>query len=233
MALKNIPFYSSLLGKKMFNYEIGRHQVAQRNHVLVYGAIEAHDQGEKGCIASNRTIAQETGFTAQTVANAIAELKRSGWIIVSLDANNHRTSIKPMLALTLESNPPYSGGEPPLTLESNIEYSKENTVREKGGSEFSHTSTEPEKEKGSAQKEKELLDLLNSKTGRNFRVLPRGTTKLLKTFTLEEIDTALGNLTKDPWHKEKINELSSDYLLRSTTIDKFFTQTQIPRKVFA
>lgn len=70
--------------------------------------------------------------------------------------------------------------------------------------------------------ERSLLSLVNEVTGRAFRTLPsRGVKKTLDAFTLDEIRGALTALVKDDWHSEKIKELSIDYLIRSTTIDKF------------
>lgn len=120
--LKHIPFYASLLGRPL-----PAKAKAQRSHVLVYGAIEKHDDGPKGCIASNKTIAAETGYGVQTVANTISELAAAKWVEVVLGADNQRKSIRPLMTLTLESNPPYSGGEPPLTAEGNIESIKGNS----------------------------------------------------------------------------------------------------------
>ena len=71
------------------------------------------------------------------------------------------------------------------------------------------------------ESEAKLLALLNEKTRRNFRVLPIGHKKLLDKFSLEEIAIALTRLGNDPWHKERLNGLPSDYLLRSSTIDRF------------
>ena len=69
-----------------------------------------------------------------------------------------------------------------------------------------------------------LLLLLNSKTNRNFRTLPNGYKTTLKKFTLEEREIALTNLANDDWHKEKLGELKSDYLLRASTIDNFLNR---------
>lgn len=64
--------------------------------------------------------------------------------------------------------------------------------------------------------------LVNEVTGRNFRTLPeRGVKKTLDAFTLDEIRAALTALAADSWHKPKLKELSIDYFIRSTTIDKF------------
>jgi len=71
---------------------------------------------------------------------------------------------------------------------------------------------------------KKLLDLLNEKTKRNFRILPRGYKETLKKFSLEEIGKALDILVEDDWHSKKINELKSDYLLRASTIDNMLSK---------
>nr|DAI10294.1 MAG TPA: helix-turn-helix domain protein [Caudoviricetes sp.] len=71
---------------------------------------------------------------------------------------------------------------------------------------------------------KKLLDLLNEKTKRNFRILPRGYKETLKKFSLEEISKALDILVEDDWHSKKINELKSDYLLRASTIDNMLSK---------
>ena len=72
--------------------------------------------------------------------------------------------------------------------------------------------------------DKKLLDLLNQKTKRNFRILPRGYKETLKKFSLEEIGKALDILVDDDWHSKKINELKSDYLLRASTIDNMLSK---------
>ena len=72
--------------------------------------------------------------------------------------------------------------------------------------------------------DKNLLDLLNEKTKRNFRILPRGYKETLKKFSLEEIGKALDVLVEDDWHSKKINELKSDYLLRASTIDNMLSK---------
>ena len=71
---------------------------------------------------------------------------------------------------------------------------------------------------------KKLLDLLNEKTKRNFRILPRGYKETSKKFSLEEIGKALDILVEDDWHSKKINELKSDYLLRASTIDNMLSK---------
>lgn len=70
--------------------------------------------------------------------------------------------------------------------------------------------------------ESTLLSLVNKVVGRDFRTLPeRGVKKTTDAFTMEEIERALVALTEDDWHKDKLKEFKIDYLIRSTTIDKF------------
>lgn len=92
--LKHIPFYGSLLGR-----ELADGKKSTNSHVLVYGAIEAHSFGERGCIASNDLIAQETGLKKSTVRVALSEISRGGWVDVKLNANNFRTLIVPLLVI--------------------------------------------------------------------------------------------------------------------------------------
>lgn len=77
--------------------------------------------------------------------------------------------------------------------------------------------------------EKSLLVLVNKITGRDFRTLPRGSKKTLDSFSLVEIEVALTALAADPWHRPKLKELSSDYFLRASTIDRF--KDQKPQQV--
>ena len=131
--LKNIPFYASLLNRELANGKRTKH-----SHVLVYGAIETHALGDYGCIASNKTIAAETGLTAGTVANTISELNASGWIKVTLNENNHRVNIEPKLTINtptfsqgsqeLTEVNPSAAAEPPLQPRMNIEYSNRNNI---------------------------------------------------------------------------------------------------------
>ena len=141
--LKNIPFYASLLNRELANGKKTKH-----SHVLVYGAIETHALGDYGCIASNKTIAAETGFNAGTVANIISELNASGWIKVNMDEKHHRVNIEPKLTINVPTfsqgsqeltgvdpspaeehplprrgTPPTPAEEPPLNPPMNIEYS--------------------------------------------------------------------------------------------------------------
>lgn len=112
--LKHIPFYAVLLDRPLPN---GKQST--NSHVLVYGAIEAHSLGPKGCIASNKTIAGSTGLKERSVATIISLLASAGWISVKLDDNNHRKGITPLM----EIKPPSIGIEPPLQSGLNIDNS--------------------------------------------------------------------------------------------------------------
>lgn len=147
--LKNIPFYASLLNRELANGKITKH-----SHVLVYGAIETHAMGDYGCIASNKTIAAETGLAYKTVTNIISELNASGWIKVNMNEKNHRVNIEPKLTIAVPTfsqesqeltevnpspaeegssprrgTPPSPAEEPPLPPRRTIEYSNRNRNR--------------------------------------------------------------------------------------------------------
>lgn len=132
--LKHIPFYASLLGREMSNGK-----KSNNGMVLVYGAIEVHSMGDKGCIASNKRIAQETGLSAGTVANYISVMHKSGWIKVNTNTVNGgvvRINIEPLLTIETPSStsdtlhtsviPPSSGDDTPLHLGVNIDNNIEN-----------------------------------------------------------------------------------------------------------
>lgn len=96
--LKHVPFFSSLL-RKPLNGTKPKH-----THVLVYGAIEVHEMGPRGCVASNKTISEEVGLAETTVANLISELSSGGWIKVNM-RSGRRESIKPLFEPSLPNEP--------------------------------------------------------------------------------------------------------------------------------
>jgi hypothetical protein len=98
MSLYSIPFYNALLRKELFK-EKDKVKYATYSHVLVYGAISIHSQGELGCIASNETIAKEVGMSAGTVANAISDLHKAGWLKVVMRSASMRSKIHPLLGI--------------------------------------------------------------------------------------------------------------------------------------
>ena len=97
------------------------------------------------------------------------------------------------------------------------------------------TKQEREKEReyinsGVTKQQRELLRVLNHVTGRSFKVLPKSSKATLRSFTIEEIERALSKLVVDKWHKPKVGELSSDYFLRESTIDKFLSSKSEAKK---
>lgn len=104
MSLYNIPFYNALLRKPLYQ-DKGKTKHAVYSHVLVYGAIVIHSQGDLGCIASNETIAKEVGMSAATVANAISDLKKAGWLKVEMRSASMRSKIFPMLGICVLNGP--------------------------------------------------------------------------------------------------------------------------------
>jgi len=132
--LRNIPFYASLLGRDMSD---GRK--SNNGMVLVYGAIEVHAMGDKGCIASNGLIAKETGLSTGTVANYVSLMNKSKWVKVNTRIKGkaiERVNIEPMLNIATPSHhsdtlhtemiPPSSGDDTPLHTEMNIDNNIEN-----------------------------------------------------------------------------------------------------------
>jgi hypothetical protein len=81
-----------------------------------------------------------------------------------------------------------------------------------------------------SKSETELLSLLNQITKRSFRVLPKSAKATVQKFSVDEIKTALGKMMNDPWHKTKADVLSSDYMLRVSTIDKFLSANDTATK---
>lgn len=98
--LKHIPFYASLLGRTLV-----KDVKATHSHVLVYGAIEAHSFGTKGCIASNSTIAEETGLAVGTVKNVLSHIAGAEWISVEYkdDLKQIRGVITPLIVIDVPS----------------------------------------------------------------------------------------------------------------------------------
>lgn len=97
MSLRHVPFYSELMTRK-----IGGRRV-NSGIVLVYGAIEVHSMGHLGCVASNKTIAEEVGLSPATVANYISLLSKGKWISIDYEESdfNHkkRLRIRPNLGI--------------------------------------------------------------------------------------------------------------------------------------
>jgi hypothetical protein len=95
--LNQIPFYGSLLKK-----DLGKGRKSTQTHVLVYGAIESHAKGPKGCIVSNNKLSQEIGVSKSRVETVLSEISQAGWVSVHLDENNKRVKIIPNATITFE-----------------------------------------------------------------------------------------------------------------------------------
>lgn len=187
------------------------------------------------CIASKETLADQFGVSVKQINEAFSNLtskyKLGKWI-------NHDESIFRNVKRTWVSNERLKlGFENSYSVRLNDKNSY--SVRPKLIQRMSKTHTAyelPPQERPLSESKKKvseskyynnnnkLLLLLNSKTNRNFRTLPNGYKTTLKKFTLEEIEIALTNLANDDWHKEKLGELKSDYLLRASTIDNFLNR---------
>lgn len=102
-------------------------------------------------------------------------------------------------------------------------YQQDDDSRPSADRQATDTKQEREKEREYtiSTREQILLASINKLLDRDFRVLPRGSKDMLKRFSDEEIGRALTNMLKDPWHKSRIKQLKSGYLLRASTIDNF------------
>lgn len=92
--LHTIPFHASLLKQSLT-----KDRKSTNAHVLVYGAIEIHAMGEKGCIASNEKIATETGYSKQRVADVISEMAAAGWLKVIMKGGKKNTTREQIIPL--------------------------------------------------------------------------------------------------------------------------------------
>jgi nitrate reductase cytochrome c-type subunit len=102
--LHSVTFYPYLIGHKIGERNKGEKTVELKttsSHALIYGAILAHDSGPHGCIASNEKIGEETGLSAQTVANCLVDMVKLGWIVVNLSEKKRRTSILPVIKMSV------------------------------------------------------------------------------------------------------------------------------------
>jgi hypothetical protein len=151
------------------------------------------------CWAGNGYFADLYEVQKSTVSEWVKQLEDAGYINSKVHKNRgNLRSIR--LTHPLLENPKTSSGKPePSNNKTN-----------------NSSNVDLEKSKSA------LLILVNEVTGRSFRTLPeRGVKKTLDAFTLDEIRAALTALAADSWHKPKLKELSIDYFIRSTTIDKF------------
>jgi hypothetical protein len=148
-------------------------------------------------------------FSKNTIRRHVAKLVEAGWISTKVKMIDG----KPILHYQIEQNLIPKMGK---TIEI-----------PKMGKTYIET-----KETTKNNAKSQLLALVNEITGRQFRTLPeKGVKKTLDAFTIEEIRTALTALARDPWHQPKLKELSIDYFIRSTTIDRFMGKAPAPGAV--
>ena len=177
---------------------------------LLYVEITSLVNKTGTCWASNKYFANLYNASADSVSRWVKELIDAGFIESQIvkEAGNRR-----YLRLSEKITIPIGKNTDTYRQKSNF------TNRE------DDSSANNKKENNKTKKlESDLLSLVNSITGRNFRTLPRGAKKTLDLFSLEEIEAALTAMAADGWHRPKLKELSIDYFLRATTIDRFKDQ---------
>lgn len=172
---------------------------------LLYGEITALCNKTGTCWASNKYFSELYGVQPTRISEWVRQLAAAGFVTAKVIKSS--TGSKRYIRLTnplLENQKPYSGKAEDINTTTNNNHIVE--------------------------LEKELLQIANQVTKRNFRVLPRGTKKLLDTFSLVEIEAALRAEAADPWHRDRLKELSLDYMIRPSTIDKFMATARPARK---
>lgn len=195
--ITHIPFFKSLLGRDVAGDK------ATHSHVLIYGAIEFHNSGPKGCIASNKTISEETGYGEQTVANVISALAKANWIKVDLTESNHRLRIIPQISLLI----PYStgeGGYSPeyggVTFQSNINNNNKDSINTYTNTTSSATPqpTKPLKVKDKANIKNPYADISSLLVYFYSKLVPAETSarRFVKT-NQEAMDMLITTYTKD------------------------------------
>lgn len=165
------------------------------NAKLLYAEITALVNMRGVCWATNKYFAELYGVLPNRISVWVKQLESKGFIRTKTIKGGYR-------GIYL-SDDPYAKAEPPLTQKQN----HNNTVTNNNSY---------------VDLKSQLLAIVNKVTGRSFRTLPeRGVKKTLDSFSLVEIESALAALAADDWHAPKLKELSIDYFIRSTTIDKF------------
>jgi len=163
---------------------------------LLYGEISALANKTGTCWASNKYFADLYKVNVDAISRWVKQLADAGFVSTKIiKSQGNRRYIKLMNAPIMKKDDSY--------------YEKAQV----------NNNT---KNSNNVVLEKELLETVNRITKRAFRTLPnKGVKKLLDTFTLVEISSSLSALAADDWHAERLKELSLDYLIRPTTIDKF------------
>jgi hypothetical protein len=169
---------------------------------LLYAEITALCNKTGTCWASNSYFAELYSVSADTVSRWVKELIDGGFVTSDI---NKKAGNRRYIRVT---DVPIGKNDDSYRQKAQLNNNKTNT-------------------NSIVELEKSLLSLVNEITGRAFRTLPaRGVKKTLDAFTLEEIESALRALAADSWHRPKLKELSIDYFIRSTTIDRFLDKGQ-------
>lgn len=216
--MQNKPDYSQT---RSFN--LGIAQEISVEAALIYDDLKYAQEtfgAGKWFYRSYEQLMNRLPYSERTLRRHIDKLVEHGWIMKKIKKVNEKPICHYMVTTTLDA----------VKLTESLD-----TVNLTETLLYNNTITSPPakageliKEKFSSKKnEEELLSLVNNITNRTFRTLPRGAVKLLKTFSLEEIRLSLMKLANDPWHKERLKELSSDYLLRTSTIDRFLDDSSV------
>lgn len=172
---------------------------------ILYAEIASF--GEKGCWKKSEELQQLCGVGRDGLQAACKRLREAGYIIE-----------RRMYGRIVRTLAVYSTTVKSHQSEKSVVQEQDNPVVHKDN------TKDNTKNNINSEVSEKLLDLLNEKTKRNFRILPRGYKETLKKFSLEEIGKALDVLVEDDWHSKKINELKSDYLLRASTIDNMLSK---------
>lgn len=168
------------------------------NAKLLYAEITALCNKTGTCWASNKYFADLYGVKERAITDWVAQLVEAGFVTTKVNkkfGNRRYIRLQTDGAIVNNRNT-YSENSPVNNNTNNNNINGDLT--------------------------KDLLSLVNKITGRNFRTLPeRGVKKTLDAFSMVEIESALRALAADDWHRERLSEFKIDYLIRSTTIDKF------------
>ena len=187
---------------------------------ILYAEIASF--GEKGCWKRADELQQLCGMGRDGLQSACKRLRETGYIV---ERRMYGRIVRTLAVYSTvvkshqQDNPVVHQPEKPVVQEQDnpVVVQQDNPVVHKDNTKDNTIYI-------NSEVSKKLLDLLNEKTKRNFRILPRGYKETLKKFSLEEIGKALDILVEDDWHSKKINELKSDYLLRASTIDNMLSK---------
>ena len=195
---------------------------------ILYAEIASF--GEKGCWKRADELQQLCGVGRDGLQSACKRLRETGYIV---ERRMYGRIVRTLAVYSTvvkshqQDNPVVHQPEKPVVQEQDnpVVVQQDNPVVVQQDNPVVHKdNTKDNTIYINSEVSKKLLDLLNEKTKRNFRILPRGYKETLKKFSLEEIGKALDVLVEDDWHSKKIHELKSDYLLRASTIDNMLSK---------